>query len=150
MAAFEGFGHDYELWWEQSGRGSMQSRLVLAMAVSAMMFVAACGSSRSETPVEANSPTAAPPDEREQVLVELERCDPAEASGTGTNNGERTLNVFIEVTFESASGVTVGDRIARAPALAPGATVEWNAPFLGLGEYETCQARLSSVTNAPQ
>lgn len=128
----------------------MPRRLVLAMAVSVMMFVAACGNSRSGTPAEANSPTAAPPDEREQVLVELERCDPAEASGTVTNDGERKLNVFIDVTFENASGVKVGDRIARARALAPGATAEWSAPFLGLGEYETCQARISSVTTAPE
>ena len=124
--------------------------MVLAIAVSAMMFVAACGDSRSGAPVEANSPTAAPPDEREQVLVELERCDPSQASGTVTNNGERTLTVFIDVTFENASGVTVGDRIATERALAPGATAEWNAPFLGLGEYETCQAQISSVTTAPE
>ena len=129
-------------------RGEMRRRLASTIAGSTVLILAGCGSSPSESPTVVNTPTAAQPDVRDQVSVELERCDPTEAAGTVTNDGELTVNVFIDVSFLDEDGVQVGNRIATARALAPGATAEWTSPFLGLGEYETCTARVSSVTGA--
>ena len=118
-------------------------------AVGALIAIAACGNSGPESPRETSRPTTPTPGLEYDVLVEIERCDPGEAIGTVTNNGDETVNVFIDVTFEDADGVKVGDRIATARAVAPGTTRDWDAPYLGINDYETCHARISSVFSAP-
>jgi hypothetical protein len=74
-------------------------------------------------------------------------CGIEDVTGRVTNGSDQTVDVFIQIYFETADGTRVGDSNASVSALSPGQTAKWDA-YVPEPGYRNCRAEVTSAFEA--